>query len=119
MEQVNLREAVFRDEELPLSGILYVPEGVDLSFEALCVLITFEDWTDDDPPEFIDVDGVKFKEFLPVDPFQQVVWNAREQRPDLSDEMLLDAIKYYCEFDAFIDFEEWEAGRSQLAQTTN
>ncbi len=107
MERMSLRDAVDRSEEL--DGILYAPAGVELTFEMPCTLITFEDWTDEDPPEAFDIAGVKFRELRPVDPFQQVVWNARYQRPDLSDDMLLDAIKYYCEFDAFIDFDARDA----------
>lgn len=103
---MSLREALLRNEGLSDDGILYAPSGVELTLETPCALVTFEDWADDDPPASCDIDGVKYIELLPVDPFQQVIWNAREQRPNLSDDMLIDAVRYYCEFDAFIDFDD-------------
>ena len=44
-------------------------------------------------------------DFLPADAFEQVINNAYMQRSDVSPNMLLAALRFYFDNDAFINFD--------------
>ena len=107
-----ISEAIAKSEQLPSNGIFYVSKNEILNTDTRWDLLTEWDWDEDeDPPEILTVDGVLMEELLPVDPFQQVVWNALEQCPNASEDMMIPSLKFYCDQDAFIDFEESENSR--------
>lgn len=52
-----------------------------------------------------DIKSKKLSMTLDSDLIEDVIWNAKAQRPDVTIEELLAAFTYYCNQDAFVKFE--------------
>jgi hypothetical protein len=104
---LTMRQALANAEQMPENGILYFSEPMGFGLDKKMALLTAWNWEgEEDPPQVLTIDGVEMTELLPVDPFQQIVFNAVEQLSSPAPETLLAALKYYYEFDAFIEFDE-------------
>ena len=106
IKSLSIRDALTDANEISRGSILYFPNDAKFNLDTQCALLTPWDWEEGgDPPEVMAVDNVEMVELLPMVDIQQVVANARQQRQDPSFQLLLKALEYYYNFDAFIDFD--------------
>lgn len=88
---------------------LYLPEDEEWTLDSRAVVLESEEVSpghEDDPNAGIPALAIQNKlvQVLPVGTVQDVVTNAREQRPKAAEGDLLTALLYYYDNDAFIDF---------------
>ena len=106
-EIYTIADAFTNAEQFPANGILFAPVTGTFQVNTKWALLTEWNW-DEDPPETLMVEGQPMEEFLNVDQFQQVVWNAKAQRPHASVAEIIAALEFYYKYDAFIDFDDTE-----------
>ncbi len=106
----SLRELLTSPQELPSDGVsIFIEDGIELAGDSKCAVLTDDDY-DESGEDFRTafISDMTMSDFLSVDAFEQVVNNTHLQRDCVSLEMLLAAVAFYFENDAFIDFDSIE-----------
>ena len=106
----SLQELLTAPQRVPHDGVtIFIENRVALGLDSKCSVLTDDDY-DEAGNDFLTatISDITMSDFLPVDAFEQVVDNAHLQRDGVSMEMLLAAVAFYFENDAFIDFDSIE-----------
>jgi hypothetical protein len=107
-ETVRFGDALLAIAENSPRAWVYLPADQDWSLDSKCAILE----SDEVPPELEDEPGAGLPEFakrnglmqtLPVAVVQDIVMNARAQKPDAAVDVLFRAFQYYHENDAFIE----------------
>jgi hypothetical protein len=104
----TLRELLRASDELLDDGVsIFVEKGCELGLDTSCAILSDEDYNEaGNSFQTIAISGFTMSDFLPVDAFEQVINNAYLQRNDVSTDMLLAALRFYFDNDAFINFDD-------------
>jgi hypothetical protein len=102
---IPLREALTLAEASPHDAALFLPGDGGWAIDTPCAILAVDPYDDGeaDPP-FARQWGLR--RALSVAQFQDIVANAREQIAEPTPEQLLNAMLFYYDRDAFIDFGE-------------
>jgi hypothetical protein len=104
----TLREVILSVQKLP-SVWLFLPKEETWSLDSRALVAAMEEV----PPEDEDLEEAGYPEAAKINNLmaalhirgvEEVVFNARAQKPDATPEELFEAFLYYYDFDAFIDF---------------
>lgn len=99
---ITLAKVLLKIEDLPWEYALYIP-AVDAvwSENMKCMVLDPEETDDpDDDPDIAKANGLKYA--LTISDVQDIVVNAKAQKEDVKQELILQAIKYYYDNGAFI-----------------
>ncbi|MDP4147488.1 MAG: hypothetical protein Q8936_23970 [Bacillota bacterium] len=89
---------------------LFLPKDKNWSLKSICSLIDWDDlddedlWEDGETPQFAIDNNLIYA--LNMATIQDIVNNAKQQRPQCSEADLFEAFMYYYKNDAFITFSE-------------
>ena len=106
-EIITFREALLGIADMSAKSWVYLPSNKDWTLSSICAILE----SDEVPPDLEDAPDAGVPEFakqrrliqaLPVTVLQDVVRNARAQKPDATIEDLFRAFQYYHKHDAFI-----------------
>ena len=105
----TLRQILQEMDQKPSTAWLYLPVSQEWDLDSQCAILESEEVPpdlEDDPEAGIPVFAKKngLKQVLPVATVQDIVSNARAQRPRLDIGDLLTAFLFYYKNDAFIAF---------------
>ena len=103
----TLRELLRAPDALLDDGVsIFVENGCELGLNTSCAILNHEDYDRaGDSFQTAVISGFTMSDFLPADAFEQVINNAYMQRSDVSPNMLLAALRFYFDNDAFINFD--------------
>ena len=105
----QLRDVLLNSETFPWKAALYLSKSDNWQLSSACaVLIRNLDREDiDEEPEFAVVNDLRYA--LQFSDVQGIVCNAKQQLPNVDEDELFRAFKYYVDNDAFIDFSNEES----------
>ncbi len=102
---ITLAKVFLNIHDLPWEYALYIPSSdADWSSNMECMILDPEETDDpDDDPDMAKNNGLKYA--LTISAVQDVVENIISQNKNADMEMLIKALKYYYDNDAFINLE--------------
>lgn len=99
----TLVEVISIIDELPWRNAVYLPVNILWDKDTYCATLDPDDSEEqDEEPAFARQHGLRYA--LDVHIVQQIVENAKQQKPDVDIDSLIDAFLYYYNNDAFIEF---------------
>ena len=104
MEQlVTLSEALLSAEQLPWQSNLYLPSHRKWTEDSEAAVLDTENEEEPENPAFAQMHSLM--RALSISDVQQIVYNAKQQRPNADTTELVQAFQFYFDRDAFIDFD--------------
>lgn len=107
---IKLRNVLANAVDLDWREYLFLPKDKNWSIDSICSLINWDDLEDDEladdeeTPQFAIDNNLIYA--LNMATVQDIVDNAKQQRPMCSESDLFEAFLYYYKNDAFIEFTE-------------
>ena len=95
--ELLLQEAIRRQEELPWECSLFIRSSDSLSPDAEVIIIS-----DDENENDLEKKGYRY--LFGISDLQDVITNLRGQIDAADEDLCIEALKYYAENDAFINF---------------
>jgi len=102
-EMRALSDVLSAAESLPWDHALFLAADRNWTLDSVSMVLSTRDCGSEEVPEPAAANGLIYA--LNVAQVQDIVCNARQQRPDCSTEDLLEAFLYYHKYDAFLVFE--------------
>ncbi|WP_305845492.1 DUF7716 domain-containing protein [Photobacterium leiognathi] len=102
---ITLAKVLLNVDDLPWEYALYIPK-VDIAWakDMKCMILDPEETDDpDDDPDVAKSNGLKYA--LTISDVQDVVENVKTQDPSCDIDILIRALKYYYDNDAFINLD--------------
>ena len=101
---ITLRELLEDIDKHPWEFALFMPHGVEWNLDTSCTVLNPDDFNEPDPdrPKFATDHGLHYA--LGIQAIKSVVDNAKDQRPEATTPDLVDALNYYYDHDAYIDW---------------
>ncbi|WP_159887523.1 DUF7716 domain-containing protein [Paenibacillus puerhi] len=101
---LKFEEVLLYSNKFSWADSLFLPVSKDWSISSYCAVLNMDDLEDDEElPQFALENNLIYA--LNMSDVQDMVKNAKEQRPELSVFELFDAFLYYYQNDAFMLFE--------------
>jgi hypothetical protein len=106
MNQLLTLREVLSNDELPYDHHLCLPAETEWNAETRCAIVESDEINDPDQHPL--AVAHELTRTIGTNEVLDILINAREQLPKADFDKLLDALLFYCDNDAFIDFENEE-----------
>jgi hypothetical protein len=95
---------LLRDEQLPFDHGIVLPEEPKWRLDTVCAIVESDEMAEDEDHPLAIENNLTCS--IGSNEVMDIIANAHEQLAHATVEQLLEALEYYCDNDAFIDFNE-------------